>query len=130
MNGNKCILDTSVIIHAFRNNNEILSLLRTFDEVWVSTTATGELYFGAFASENPQKHINQIAAFLTDCIIIAPDHGTSIVYGQLKAGLKKKGTPVPENDIWIAAMAADLSLPLFTTDKHFESMNIDLVPLK
>ncbi len=51
----------------------------------------------------------------------------SKVFAQLKANLKRNGTPVPENDIWIAAVAIENDLPLFTTDNHFNLMKVELI---
>ena len=61
--GNKCLLDTSVVIHFFKNNEQIVQLLNGFDEIYVSSTVVGELYYGAYTSSNPPKHIDQIQSF-------------------------------------------------------------------
>lgn len=127
--GNSCILDTSVVIHAFRNNLLINSKLKTFESVFVSPTVVGELYYGAYSSVNPAKHITQIQSFLVDCIITTITSNAGIIYGRLKSGLRKNGTQIPENDIWIAAVSIDMKLPLFTTDKHFDYIEIELVSL-
>ncbi|MBC7399042.1 MAG: type II toxin-antitoxin system VapC family toxin [Mucilaginibacter sp.] len=127
MTGNKCFLDTSVIIHFFKSNASIIELLKTFQEVYVSNIVVGELYYGAYASSNATKHIQQIQDFLTDCIIVSPDLDASIAYGKLKADLKRKGSPIPENDIWIAAIAIEQNIPLFTTDNHFKLLDLDLI---
>lgn len=129
MTGNKCLLDTSVIIHFFKNIDPIVRSIKSFEEIYVSSIVVGELYYGAYASSNPPKHLRQIESFLNDCIILQTDIGTSVIYGQLKSDLKKKGTPVPENDIWIAAIAIENKIPLLTTDKHFNLMQLDLIPL-
>jgi len=97
--------------------------------VYVNSIVVGELYYGAYASLNPQKHIDQIQSFLNNCISIQIDVNTSVIYGQLKSSLKRKGTPIPENDIWIAASSVEHNIPLFTTDKHFELMKLDLISL-
>ena len=70
MTGSKCLLDTSVIIHFFKNSEKIVEILNSFAEVYVSSTVAGELYYGAYASLNPQKHIDQIQSFLNNCIIV------------------------------------------------------------
>jgi tRNA(fMet)-specific endonuclease VapC len=119
MTGNSCLLDTSVIIHVFKNNTPVIEKLEAIENIYVTTIVTGELYFGAYASVDPSKHFQQIQGFLQHCKIIYPDYATSATYGQIKANLKKKGKPIPENDIWIAAVALQSQLPLFTTDKHF-----------
>ncbi len=57
--------------------------------------------------------------FLQRCKIISVDKDAAVSYGSIKAQLKIKGKPIPENDIWIAAVAHSKNLPLFTTDNHF-----------
>jgi len=68
--------------------------------VYVSTAVVDELYYGAYASSNPQRHVKQIQSFLDNCTILESNITTAIVYGQTKSDLKKKGTPIPENDIF------------------------------
>ena len=76
---------------------------------------------------NPAKHINQVKTFIENCTILNPDIQTGILYGQIKANLRSKGRPIPENDIWIAAAAAQHGLPILTTDNHFKEIaEIDL----
>ncbi|MDB5156819.1 MAG: hypothetical protein JWR50_1526 [Mucilaginibacter sp.] len=130
MTGNKCFLDTSVIIHFFKDNIIVTEKLKAFQEVYVSTIVVGELYYGAYASSNAKKHIGQIEDFLATCISVPPELGASIVYGQLKSDLKRKGLPIPENDIWIAAIAVEQNMLLFTTDNHFNLLELDLISLQ
>ena len=51
------------------------------------------------------------------------DEATTVEYGKVKSSLRKKGTPIPENDIWIAAIAIRHKLTLVTRDKHFREVN-------
>jgi tRNA(fMet)-specific endonuclease VapC len=119
MTGNKCLLDTSVIIHTFRKNNTIAEQLDKISEIFIPATVVGELYFGAYKSADPPRHIIQTQSFLLSCKILPTDSGTAEIYGKIKAALSKKGKPIPENDIWIAAIATQYDLPLFTSDNHF-----------
>ncbi len=61
--------------------------------------------------------------FLQDYTVLAPDVFTADLYGNIKAALKGKGKPIPENDMWIAAIAMQYDLPLFTADKHFKEVD-------
>ena len=88
--------------------------------IFVSPVVIGELKYGAYLSADVIRHHKQIDDFLISCKIISLDADTATVYGRIRADLKKQGRPIPENDIWIAASAIRLDLPLFTTDKHFE----------
>ena len=126
--GNKCLLDTSVIIHCFKQNNQIVEKLDTLEEIYVPVTLVGELYFGAYKSGDAVKHIAQIESFLANCKILVTDSITSNLYGKIKAALAKKGKPIPENDIWIGAAALQYNIPLFTADKHFQEIDgLDLL---
>jgi tRNA(fMet)-specific endonuclease VapC len=60
-----------------------------------------------------------IEDFLQQCKIISIDKKCSITYGKIKAQLKVKGKPIPENDIWIASVALANNFTLYTTDNHF-----------
>lgn len=119
MTGNKCLLDTSIIIHSFRKNNSVAERLDAIEEIFVPIEVIGELYFGAYRSMDVQKHVRQIQAFLSNCSILPADANTADVYGKIKAALMKQGRPIPENDLWIAALACQYSIPLLTTDHHF-----------
>jgi tRNA(fMet)-specific endonuclease VapC len=123
MTGNRCLLDTCVIIQAFKNDENITTHLHAFSEIFIPSIAAGELYYGAYCSANVKKHLDQANQFLQNYIILAPDVMTGDLYGNIKSALKKKGKPVPENDIWIAAIAIQFNLPLFTIDKHFKEID-------
>jgi tRNA(fMet)-specific endonuclease VapC len=127
MTGSKCLLDTSIIVHAFKKDN-ITAQLYTFSEIFVPSIAVGELYYGAYCSGNVKKHLDQLHEFLQNYTILVPDIFTADLYGSIKTTLKNKGKPILENDIWIAAIAAQFSLPIFTSDKHFKEIdNIVLI---
>jgi tRNA(fMet)-specific endonuclease VapC len=98
---------------------QITKTLDELSEVFISTVAIGELYYGAYCSSAPEKHIIMIEDFLQQCKIISIDKQCSITYGKIKAQLKVKGKPIPENDIWIASVALANNFTLYTTDNHF-----------
>jgi tRNA(fMet)-specific endonuclease VapC len=123
MTGNKCLLDTSIIVHAFRSNNQVSEKLDSMEEIYVSVTAIGELYYGAYKSDNAARHLNQMQSFLNNCKILQTDLTTADIYGNIKAALARKGKPIPENDIWIGAAALQYNLPLYTTDGHFNEID-------
>ncbi len=128
MIGNKVILDTSVVIELFRGDQEVLSFLNKQQNVFIAAAVLAELYLGAYRSANVQKHIEQIKAFLLQCTVLSADQATAEACAKVKAALLKKGKPIPENDIWIAATAIQYDLPLYTNDNHFSEVeNISLV---
>jgi tRNA(fMet)-specific endonuclease VapC len=122
MTGSSCLLDTSIIIHSFKNNS-VAEQLDSFIEIFVPAIAAGELYFGAYRSSNPKKHLTQVNSFLQNCTIVVVSVQTANFYGSIKTELMAKGKPIPENDIWIAALSIQHDLPLFTNDNHFKEVN-------
>jgi tRNA(fMet)-specific endonuclease VapC len=75
-----------------------------------------------YRSANPAKHLAEVQAFLGNCTLLATDSETGKLYGSIKTSLLAKGKPIPENDIWIAAVAVQHNLALFTSDKHFKEV--------
>jgi tRNA(fMet)-specific endonuclease VapC len=63
--------------------------------------------------------MERIRDFLRTAVVLLPDQGTAEHYGQLKAELAGTGNPIPDNDLWIAALARQYDLPLATRDGHF-----------
>jgi tRNA(fMet)-specific endonuclease VapC len=123
MTGSKCLLDTNVIIEAFKSNGNIADTLDAFEMVYVSVTVIGELLYGAYKSSNTAKHLLQVESFISNCTVVNTDAATSNIYGRIKVALYLKGRPIPENDIWIAATALQHDLPLLTTDNHFKEID-------
>lgn len=121
MNG-KFILDTNIIIALFAKDPAIHDCIANAAEVFVPSIAIGELYFGAFKSQKIQENIRRIDEFVLNNTILACNTDTARRYGELKNRLKEKGKPLPENDIWIAAIAKQYELTLVTKDEHFEAV--------
>jgi tRNA(fMet)-specific endonuclease VapC len=113
------LLDTNIIISLFAKNPQTHSRLVQAEEVFVSCIAVGELYFGACKSIKVLENIARIDDFVLNNSILSCDADIAKRYGTLKNDLKVKGQPIPENDIWIAAIALHHSLILVTNDAHF-----------
>jgi tRNA(fMet)-specific endonuclease VapC len=118
--GNSVLLDTSIVVRHFRDGKALASKLAVFEEIYLPQTAVAELYAGAFRSARPEKNIQQIKRFLEAVDVVVSDESTPEVYGRISAQLAQAGTPIPQNDIWIAALALQSDLPLATFDQHFQ----------
>lgn len=84
---------------------------------------SGELYYGAQYSINIQKNTSNILKVTARYSVLHIDENTAKFYGSIKAALRKKGKPIPENDIWIAAIAQQYDLILITRDNHFSEID-------
>lgn len=113
------VLDTSVLIEIIRQNPAIRFHLATAQDLYVSSIALGELYYGAQYSANPAKGIAEIDALAQTLGLLVVDGTTARAYGDIKSELRSMGQMIPDNDIWIAAAARQYGLTLATRDAHF-----------
>ena len=116
------LLDTNIIIALLNGERTVRSALEGAEKVFLSTIAVGELYFGAAKSGRPEANRTLVSEFLRDRTIVACDLAVAREYGRLKSVLKNQGTPLPENDIWIAATALCHALILVSRDQHFRAV--------
>lgn len=123
MAGNKFLLDTNAIIALQRENEDLKKLLSTSTDVFVPAVAVGELYYGAYKSQRVEENRKNVAAFIANRVVLNVDADTADVYGQVKQALRAKGRPIPENDIWIAALAIQYDLTLIADDAHFDEVD-------
>ena len=86
--------------------------------------ALGELFYGAFNAGKKWREeiLSQVSSFSSMMTIAYPDEDTAKTYAQARIELKEKGTPIPDNDIWIAAIALQKGLPLYANDNHFKHL--------
>jgi tRNA(fMet)-specific endonuclease VapC len=98
-------------------------------EVFVPCIAIGELYFGAYKSLKIKENLDRIDEFALNNTVLSCDTETARRYGSIKSYLKEKGQPIPENDMWIAAIAQQYTLTLVSKDTHFdlvENLKVEL----
>jgi len=116
------LLDTNIIIALFASDAAVKTRLAEADEVFVSSIAIGELYFGAWRSARTQDNLARVDDFATNNVVLACDTETARRYGEIKERLRARGRPIPENDIWMAAITLQHDLILVTRDAHFEAV--------
>ena len=120
--GGRFLLDTNIVIALFANDQSVADNLHSADEVFIPSIAVGELYYGAHKSSHVQENIDRIDEFVVHNHVLNCDSITARVYGLVKDKLRQKGRPIPENDIWIGAIAAQHDLILVSRDEHFHEI--------
>ena len=125
MNG-KYLLDTNILIALFAHDAEVQTQLGQASEVLIPSIVFGELYYGARKSGRAEANVQRIDELLAISAVLACDAETAQSYAIVKNDLRLKGKPIPENDIWIAALALQHDLILVTRDAHFQEVQ-DLV---
>lgn len=115
----KVLLDTNIVIGLFAEEAPILAALGAVRTAYVPAIVLGELYYGAQRSGRTRENSARVDAFADAALVLPCDAATAAVYGDVKAGLRARGTPIPENDVWVAALARQHDLTLVTRDAHF-----------
>ncbi|MCX6237776.1 MAG: type II toxin-antitoxin system VapC family toxin [Bacteroidia bacterium] len=115
-------LDTNVAIDLLNGNVEILLNCEKYTSLYLPVTVCGELLYGAINSNSSKKNLIKYRGFISNCTILNINSAIAEKYASIRKGLKDKGTPIPENDIWIAATCIVYEIPLATSDKHFNNI--------
>jgi len=116
------LLDTNIVIALFADEAAVKDNLAKADEVFTSSATIGELCFGARKSGRIKENLTRIDEFAANIVVLGCDTETARRYGDIKNALRVKGRPLPENDIWIAAIAFQHDLTLITRDDHFSEI--------
>ncbi|MHB8482466.1 MAG: PIN domain-containing protein [Nitrospiria bacterium] len=116
------LLDTNIIIALFSEDQKIHQNIANASEIFIPSIAIGELYFGAFKSVRMKENHARIDEFTQNSAVLSCDIETAKKYGNIKNRLKEKGRPIPENDLWIAAIAQQYGLTLVSRDTHFDNV--------
>ena len=117
----KILLDTNAYSNLLRGDANILDQLGEADLVYVSIFVLGELYAGFKGGNKEVVNKRQLEQFLSKpgVQILAGSKETSQIFAEIKNNLKQAGTPIPINDVWIAAHAQETGSLLITYDNHF-----------
>ena len=123
------LLDTSAYSALQRGNQQILEVLRRSETVAVSSVVLGELYSGFRVGNCWAENTARLAQFLSkpSVRVLNVTEETALRYAELDAYLRKKGRPIPRNDVWIAAVALEHGLQLLTLDVHFRGIPLLLI---
>ena len=117
----RIIIDTNVYVAFKRNVPDVIKVLRGVEYIGLNTVVLGELHSGFKGGQKKALNIKELEEFLdTPRVDVIPiDEMTAEFYAQVYWNLKRKGNPIPTNDMWIAASSLQHGLALFTLDTHF-----------
>ncbi len=121
----RILLDTSAYSAFMRGDSNIKSAIQTAEEIYLNPVILGELISGFMMGKHERKNRRELLELLGSARVgILPlDEETSERYAVILCDLRGKGTPVPTNDIWIAASAMQYGLKLLTRDSHYEKIS-------
>ena len=130
----KIMLDTNAYVGFKRNMTEIVEFILRAESILFSPIVLGELMFGFRNGSRFKENMADLNRFLQHEAVELAQIGdlTSDRYSRIAAQLKRQGTPIPTNDIWIAAQSMEHGVELITSDPHFEKIPglvYSLIPL-
>jgi predicted nucleic acid-binding protein len=128
----RILLDTSAYSALLRGDERVRDALRQAEEVRVNPVVLGELLAGFLRGRHRRRNEEELRQFLASprVHIVPIDEQTAERYALVLAALRRRGRPIPSNDLWIAASAAQHGLRLLTLDAHFlhvEQILVDLL---
>lgn len=113
-------LDTSVAVRFLNGDAIVTERVLVLPEIVLPMIVIGELLFGAENSTRPLHKLPRYFEFISVCIAVPMGRETAAVYARTRLALKRKGRPVPMNDVWIAAQCLEHSWILVTDDTDFD----------
>lgn len=125
MEKSRMMLDTSAYSAFLKGNPEIKLTIQQADEIFLSPIIIGELLAGFAMGKSEKKNRSILQEFLSSprVKVVDIDEDTSERYAVIIDYLRKQGTPIPTNDIWIAASAMQHGLKVLTTDNHYHKVS-------
>jgi len=125
MEKNKIMFDTSAYSALLRGHADIKQAVQEADEIYLNPVVLGELTAGFIQGSREKKNRDILKEFLSSSRVqvVDIDRETSERYAAIYTHLRAQGTPIPTNDLWIAATAMQYGLKLLTTDSHFRNIH-------
>ena len=121
----KIMLDTSAYVGFKRSITEVVEVILNSEIILFSPVVLGELMFGFRSGTKFKKNMHDLNEFMNHDVVEFTQIGeiTSDRYSRIATQLRQQGTPIPTNDIWIAAQSVEHGAELITSDQHFEKIN-------
>ncbi len=119
---NTIVIDTNGFAAFKRGDPTAIKIIGQADNILVNSVVIGELITGFILGTKEKINRNELIQFLSHEKVLSIDitPATAEYYAIIIKDLRKKGKPIPTNDIWIAATALEFKAKVFTFDKHFK----------
>lgn len=122
---NRILLDTNAYTAFLTGDERVLNALTEAETAFLSAIVIGELYAGFCGGNRLKENKALLARFLQKSNVRVLDVTTETgeVFGQIKNALQKAGTPIPLNDVWLAAQAMETGSVIVSFDAHFDHVS-------
>ncbi len=116
------IVDTNALSAAADDDPAVIVILARAEQMAIPVIVLGEFRYGIAQSRHLAAYENWLGSLLRDCAVLDINEPTTQHYAEITLELKRKGKPIPTNDLWIAALCRQHSLPLLSRDRHFDQV--------
>lgn len=116
------ILDTKALSDFLKEEPGIKRNVTSSTSFNIPVIVLGEYRFGFRLSKYRQILEEKLQELLKDVQVLPIEEQTTVVYADIRCELKAAGTPIPENDLWIAAIVRQYDIPLLSKDRHFDNV--------
>lgn len=117
------LLDTVAAIALLEGNSHLEDAIPSDAKASIPIITMGELYAAAENSAHVDMNLKRFAEFASRRDVLLCDDQTARYYARIAQHLRKRGRPIPQNDMWIAALAMQHGLTLMTRDAHFSQVD-------
>ena len=118
----KFVIDTNTLIKFIAHDPTLRWRMGHDFRCFLSFISVGELFAGAYQSTRKAINVAEVQRFCHEIPVLIWDFETADTYGRIHASLRRKGKPIPHNDVWVAATALRHEMTLITLDKHFAAI--------
>jgi predicted nucleic acid-binding protein len=116
------ILDTNALSALAEGDAAIEPILRRAAQIALPVIVLGEFRYGISQSRYRGQYEHWLSEYLPEFRVLDIEERTTRFYGDVRGELKMAGTPIPANDVWVAALCRQHSLPLISRDRHFDAV--------
>lgn len=116
-------IDSNAFIAYRAGDTGVRTLIEQAKLLCMPMTVMGELLYGALNSLHREENVQAVKEFFRQCMPIVVDDAVAERYAEVRVNLKRKGTPIPENDVWIAASCMEVGSALISQDEHFAAID-------
>ena len=117
----KVCIDTNIYTAFKKDSPDVVESFRNFDLIGIDCAVLAELYAGFDLGRKSKQNRDELTDFLNSKRVMLYTHDieTAEFFSHIYRQLRSKGSPIPTNDIWIAATSMQHGLALYTFDRHF-----------
>jgi tRNA(fMet)-specific endonuclease VapC len=117
------ILDTNALSAVADGDPGAVARYSEADGIAIPVIVLGEYRFGISQSRSRVHYERWLEELVATCVTLNITGATTVHYANIRIELKRAGTPIPSNDLWIAALCRERQFPLLSRDRHFDDVD-------